>query len=116
MSGFRSETTAQQETYWAEDDNWTKEVSFPTLFPRSFVAWKKKPKKHPVPFPNKAFICSNSGHIICSKITDTEFGSSVRDWWDLVAKVQCHTNAAELLTGPTSLEKHNNHHYCSSHK
>lgn len=44
MSGFRSETTAQQETYWAEDDNWTKEVSFPTLFPRSFVAWKKNQK------------------------------------------------------------------------
>lgn len=42
MPGFGSETTAQQETYSVEDDNWTKEVSFPTHFPRSFVAWGEK--------------------------------------------------------------------------
>lgn len=42
MSGFGSETTAQQETYSVEDDNWTKEVSFSTHFPTSFVAWGEK--------------------------------------------------------------------------
>lgn len=89
MSGFRSETTAQQETHWVEDDNWWKETSFPTLFFRFFVAWKKKKHKklHPVPFPNHILIWSNRGHMICSKIQDTELGSSVGDWQDLVAKV-----------------------------
>lgn len=88
MSGFRSETTAQQETHWVEDDNWWKETSFPTLFSDSLLLGKKKHKKlHPVPFPNHILIWSNRGHMICSKIQDTELGSSVGDWQDLVAKV-----------------------------
>lgn len=86
MSGFRSETTAEQETDWVEDNSWTKEVSFQHFSPDPLLLGKK-PKKHPVPFPNKVFMWSNSEHTICSKITNTEFGSSVRDCWNLVAKV-----------------------------
>lgn len=96
---------------------WRWQVHKGSLFPNTFsqilcCLGKKKKRKHPVPFPNKVFIWVNSGHIICSKITDTKFDSSVRSWLDLVAMIQCHTNAAELFTGSTSLEKHDNHHYC----
>lgn len=89
---------------------------FPNTFSQILCCLGKKKRKYPVPFPNKVFIWANSGHIICSKITDTKFDSSVRSWLDLVAVIQCHTNAAELFTGSTTLEKHDNHHYCSSHK